>query len=140
MLKKVIILAGFGALIGLSSVAANSATITVTRESCNRVVAYQPSPDVAYQPGVDVNGNEVASANYDNGPQIVVPKEIVIPIEVDLQQRAGRSTTDRKYDSNAQIGVVSYRDGKVFYNGKPLQGENQTKVAAACKRLLNRMN
>jgi len=140
MLKKSLILAGFSALIGLSSAAANSATVTVTRESCNQVVAYQPSADVAYKPGVDVNGNKVASANYDNGPQIAVPKEILIPIEIDLQQRAGNSTTDRKYDSNAQIGVVSYRDGQVFYNGKPLQGENETRVAAACKRLLNRMN
>lgn len=64
----------------------------------------------------------------------------MIPIEIDLQQRAGNSVADRKYESNAQIGVVTYRDGQVFYNGKPLQGgQTETKIAAACQKLLNRM-
>ncbi len=141
MLKKALILAGFVAVFGLSSVAAHGATVKVTREACNRVVAHQPSADVAYKPGVDVNGNDVAPANLNNGPQIAVPDEIVIPIEIDLQQRLGVSTTDRKYDSNAQIGVVTYRDGQVFYNGKPLQGgQDEIRLVAACKRLLNRVN
>ena len=132
------IIAGFACLV---SVAAHGATVKVTREACKNVVAHQPSADVAYKPGVGVNGNSVAPANLNNGPQIGVPREIVIPIEIDLQQRAGNSTTDRKYESNAQIGVVSYRDGQVFYNGKPLQGgQNEIKIAVACKRLLNRMN
>jgi hypothetical protein len=105
MMKKSLIIADFACLV---SVAAHGATVKVTREACNHVVALQPSADVAYKPGVDVNGN---------------------------------STTDRKYESNAQIGVVSYRDGQVFYNGKPLQGgQNEIKIAVACKRLLNRMN
>ena len=141
MMKKSLILAGFSVFAGFLSVAANGATVKVTHETCNQLVAHQPSANVAYQPGIDVNGNSVASANLNSGPQIGVPREIVIPISIDLQQRAGNSETDRKYDSDAQIGVVTYRDGQVFYNGKPLQGgQNQTKIAAACQKLLNRMN
>ena len=141
MLKKSLILAGFAVYAGLWSAAATGGGVKVTRETCNHVVAHQPSADVAYKPGVDVNGNSVAPANLNNDPQIGVPKEIVIPITIDLQQRLGHSKTDRKYDSDAQIGVVTYRDGQVFYNGKPLQGgQTEIKIAAACQKILNRMN
>ncbi len=141
MMNKSLISAGFAVIAGLTTVPAHGATVKVTREACSHVVAHQPSADVAYQPGVDVNGNSVAPANLNNGPQIGVPKEIAIPISIDLQQRSGNSETDRNYDSDAQIGMVTYRDGQVFYNGKPLQGgDDQTRLAAACKRLLNRRN
>ena len=138
---KPLIFACVSIVAGLSSVAAFGATIKVTRKTCNQVVAHQPSADVAYKPGVDVYGKSVASADLNGGTQIAIPKEIVIPITVDLQQRFGRSETDRKYDSDAKIGVVTYRDGQVFYNGKPLQGgQDKAKLAAACKRLLSRIN
>lgn len=68
MMKNFLIFAGFAVFAGLWSAAANGATVKVTRETCNHVVAHQPAADVAYRPGVDVNGNSVAPANLNNGP------------------------------------------------------------------------
>ena len=41
--------------------------ITVTREDCAGLVNHVPDADVAYQPGVDANGNQVASADLGGG-------------------------------------------------------------------------
>jgi hypothetical protein len=126
------------ALAGLWPALANGATVNITRQDCARVVAHQPAADVAYQPGVDVNGQPVVPADLDGGPRIVSPKEIVIPIEIDLQQRLGRSDADRKYESDAKIGTVTYRDGQAFYDGQPLGGRSEADLVAACRNLLDK--
>ncbi len=41
--------------------------ITVTREDCAGLVIHVPDANVAYQPGVDANGNQVASADLGGG-------------------------------------------------------------------------
>ncbi len=84
-------------------------TVTITREDCARLVEHVASADVAYQPGVDVNGNAVASA--------------------DLDDEGGRIGG---FDATAGIGVVTLRGGVVHFNGRPLSSPEARRLAAAC--------
>ncbi len=90
-------------------VAPPAAAETVTREDCARLVAHVASADVAYQPGVDVNGNAVASA--------------------DLDDEGGRIGN---FDATAGIGAVTFRNGVVHFNGRPLSSPEARRLAAAC--------
>jgi len=43
-------------------------TIVITKAECDRLVTHVASADVAYTPGVDVNGNAVAPAYLNPQP------------------------------------------------------------------------
>src|SRR5271168_4053724 len=52
---------------GLAGLVQPDGRIVITRDMCNQAsVQYQPAPDVAYQPGVDVYGRPVAPADLPN--------------------------------------------------------------------------
>ncbi len=59
--------------------------------------------DVAYQPGVDVNGNPVVPADVGSVSSIV-PDIVRIPLNIDLAQRLGAVPTGAKLD--ADMGFV----------------------------------
>ncbi len=77
------------ALAATPAAAHEKATVAITRADCARLVAHVPGPDVAYQPGVDVYGREVAPADLGGAPRIELPETIFIAIEVDLLERFG---------------------------------------------------
>ena len=111
-------------------------TVAITRADCARLVAHVPGPDVAYQPGVDVYGREVAPADLGGTPRIELPETILIDIEVDLLQRFGIPASPALYDPDAEVGEVAYRDGRFTFNGQPLQDEAQAELAARCQEIV----
>ncbi len=113
-----------------------NATVAITRADCTRLVAHVPDPDVAYRPGVDVYGREVAPADLGGAPRIEPPETILIDIEIDLLQRFGIPANPALYDANAEVGEVAYRDGRFTFNGQPLQDEAQAQLAARCQEIV----
>ncbi len=110
-------------------------TVAITRADCARLVAHLPGPDVAYRPGVDVLGREVAPADLNGGARIQVPETIRIPIEVDLLARFGIPADPALFEGDAEIGEVVYRDGRFTFNGQPLQDEAAAELAQRCQKI-----
>ncbi len=113
-----------------------TATVTITRADCARLVEHVPGPDVAYQPGVDVYGREVAPADLGGAPRIELPETILIDIEVDLQARFGTPENEVLFDPDAEMGWVVYQDGRFTFNGQPLQDEAEAELAARCQNIV----
>ncbi len=124
-------------LLAASPAAAHeTATVTITRADCARLVDHVPCPDVAYQPGVDVYGREVAPADLGGAPRIELPETILIDIEVDLFERFGIPANPALYEADAEVGAVLYQDGRFTFNGQPLQDEAEAELAARCQRIV----
>ena len=124
-------------LLAASPAAAHeTATVTITRADCARLVEHVPGPDVAYQPGVDIYGREVAPADLGGAPRIELPETILIDIEVDLFERFGIPANPALYEADAEVGAVLYQDGRFTFNGQPLQDEAEAELAARCQRIV----
>ena len=106
--------------------------VAITRADCARLVAHVPAPDVAYRPGVDVYGREVAPADLGGAPRIELPETILIGIEIDLLARFGIPVSH----AGAEVGEVAYRDGRFTFNGQPLQDQAQAELAARCQEIV----
>jgi hypothetical protein len=112
------------------------ATVAITRADCARLVEHVPDPDMAYRPGVDVYGREVAPADLGGAPRIELPETILIDIEVDLLERFGIPANPALYDPDAEVGWVVYKDGRFTFNGQPLQDQAQAELAARCQEIV----
>lgn len=114
--------------------------LSVSLENCRRLVPHQAQDDVAYQPGVDVNGNPVVPADIEPVlGQIQPPDEIVIDFGLDLAGRYGISDSGL-YTATAGILIVNYDIalGTLTVNGKPLLKDDARAIARACKMMLEK--
>ena len=122
--------------------------VTITDADCKRLARHIPDADVTYQPGVDVRGKAVAPADLganDPGgtPDIILPRAVLIPIEVDLFDRFGIPPGGANFDADAFIGevTVDLATGEAYFNGQPLQSEAEAELAVRCQRIIrNRRN
>ena len=119
--------------------AQDRARVSIARTDCQRLVRHAPAPDVAYQPGVDVNGRPVVPADLGSGVRIQVPEVIQIPIDVDLQDRFGLPPDRELFKADAFIGsvVVTVQDGRAYFNGQPLQDEAAFALSQRCQEILS---
>ena len=108
--------------------------IAITDEDCAQIVNYSAPPDVAYQPGVDVNGGAVAPADLNPQPQIG-NQPITIDITADLH-KYGVPSTSPLLLPGAHIGQVTVEDNgrRVYFNGQPLGDTEQQAIAEACRQ------
>lgn len=85
-------------------------------------VTYRQPESVAYQPGVDVHGNPVVSADLNDKSYFM--KDVVrIPLNIDLAQRFDRDWAPGT-DMDAEIGIIEiYRDGRVMFNDRDVTEE-----------------
>ncbi len=127
------------ALISSSALAADP-YLRISDDDCRRLIRHSPSADVAYQSGVDVRGKAVAPANLNANepggqPELIMPRFILIPIEVDLFDRFGLPPDGESYEADAFIGEVTVDlvTGEAFFNGQPLQDQAQAELAARCQ-------
>lgn len=113
---------------------ADGLRVKMTRADCDALAIHYPSADVAYVPGVDVQGRPVAQADLDPSP-LRLPEVIVIPIEVDLFDRFGLPLDPTRYAADAEVGTVVWHEGRVYFNGQPIQDDAAAELAARCQRL-----
>ena len=91
-------------------------------EVCRLVPIHKPAADVAYQPGVDVDGNAVAPADLPSSGGIILPAEIGINLRVPLADVLGAATPRFLGDAGVDVGqvTVNRQTGALFYNGQRL--------------------
>lgn len=120
-----------------AAAATRAQTVVVTARDCAAMAQYVPDPSVEYRPGVDVAGNKVAPADLGGGTHIELPKEFQIPITVDLQKRLGIPADPTQYQTDKfQIGTVSYKDGRAYFNGQSLQDQDTALLSELCQKQL----
>lgn len=123
----------------LASAAVAGDKLEVTKQDCLNLVAHQPAPDVAYKPDTDVYGRKVAPATIPSTSPIQIPKEIVIDIGVDLNEKYGIGLDaggDKRYTAATQtFGKVAVNPltGQATWNGTPLDGADTEAIRAACR-------
>lgn len=132
-MRKVLKIAFFGLIaVHITPVQAQT-TVQITEADCSRLVTHVASSDVAYQPGVDVNGNAVAPADLNAQPQIRVPDVISIPVTIDLATNLGINTPFLARPTVGEVTVTS--DGRVSFNGQPIGDDAQHELAKRCQQV-----
>jgi len=112
------------------------AEVTIARADCARLVAHIPAADVAYRPEVDAYGRAVAPADLSGGTQIPVPETLHIPIEIDLLDRFGIPAHPDLYESDIPLGEVVYQNGRLSFNGQPLEDEAAAELSRRCQKII----
>lgn len=114
--------------------------IRITKRDCRRLAIETRSADVAYQPGVDVRGNAVESADLQSGFQYTLPDVIEFPIRINpITFQADRREADpdgvfAANDSTITVAQVRFDilSGKVTINGEPLVDSARQDVLDRC--------
>ncbi len=110
--------------------------MSVSPEACRWAVAHTPSADVAYKPGVTIDGRPVAPADLDETTSPITAtlttQPILIPITREIVNKMGLS--GQVFKAEALIGQISVSpDGKLSFNGQPLSAPNQAELALLCQ-------
>ena len=107
-------------------------------DPCEGLAPYEPAPDVAYQPGVDVEGSAVAPADLPGADPLIGPEhEYKIPLEVPLEEATDTSSgsgVEAVAGSSIQVGELTVVGDNVTFNGRPLDDPDAHAVAEACAR------
>ncbi|MGP1395838.1 MAG: hypothetical protein ACTS3R_10035 [Inquilinaceae bacterium] len=107
-------------------------TVRLSADDCRRLIPHAPAPDVAYRPGVDVHGRDVAPADLGGGPVIALPEVYEFVIAVDLAQRFGIPSLAAGFVAEGAVGVVAFDGERLTFNGQPLTPEAEPYVAGLC--------
>lgn len=99
-------------------------------QACRQLVEHKPDADVAYQPGVDVNGNPVVEADLNPSP-VKVPEKVTFDITVDMAKYLG-ITAPAGLEGQAKMGTVAYEDGVLTFNGEPMEGPAVAALREIC--------
>ena len=110
-------------LLCLLSLPAFAIEVTYSHQMCRLLAEHTPRDDVAYQPGIDVNGKAVVPADLNGGSAFQLPETIKIPLSVDLAQEFGLTefTNDELV---APLGILEVtKDGRVLQDGRDLTSQ-----------------
>ena len=111
--------------------------VTVKPKDCRRLVAHQPSDDVAYKAGVDAYGRPVKPADLPGTQVIKAPNKITFSITHDALEGLGLTGSSSLLSGEASVGEVAYdiSTGRLEFNGQPLTDPEITALAVACRSL-----
>ncbi len=120
---------------GPALAAEDAVLLRLDAKVCRQLARHLPEPNVAYQPGVDARGRPVVPADVAAEP-LALPEPRLVEIAVDTFKRLGIPPEGRaNYRGQAIVGLVEVApDGLVRLNGRPLPGEGERALAAACAR------
>ena len=121
---------------GLGLAAPALADVAVSAQDCDRLVKYQEPPGIEYQPGIDAHGETVVPADLGGGANIQLPKTIVIPIELFIQDKYHIPANSVLWAAKAEIGTVTVEGDQVFFDGQQLTDPETAALADLCRRQL----
>lgn len=111
--------------------AAPDGGLVMSSQVCATLAGKTPGvPSADYQPGVDVNGNAVAPADLPSAA--ATPSVDNFPIEID-QRLANRFHLPPGASSKAILGYVTVRGNQAYFNGQPLNADQISALAEACR-------
>ena len=105
--------------------------LIISSQTCADLAGDPGVPSADYQPGVDVNGNSVAPADLRRAAKSSPPIEN-FPIEID-QQIAGKFNLPPGASPKAILGYVTVRNNQAYFNGQPLNADQNAALSQACK-------
>ena len=98
-----------------------SEAIAVEKMICEQLYVHTAAEDVAFKPGVDVDGNAVAPAEMPSqGAAITAPDYIEVPLTVDLAQRLNQPVPEGVKMEGVIGNLRLYKDGRISYNGNDI--------------------
>jgi hypothetical protein len=113
-------------------VAAAEEAIVISEKDCRSLTRHVPAADVAYEPGVDVNGNAVAPAEL-GAPETALPDEISIDVTALVYDLLKTTPPPGLEDTAVNLGKVVFQDGQLSYDGQPLGDSTNAALTAACR-------
>lgn len=120
----------------LSAHAEEAPAITIDPSFCRQLTKHAPAPDVAYKPGVNVHGGKVLPADLSTQGQVNLPQELSIPLTADLFRFLNLDQSSFPFNvlqrNDINLGALTVRGDKVFYNGQPLSNAQQDELVALC--------
>lgn len=125
-------------VVALSAAAADT-KVSITKKDCTRLVRHEAGSDVAYQPGQDHRGRQVAPADLPGSGAAampnLIPEVMEIPLSIKPMAGAGYATNDLGASQMA-LGTVKYDIAKGVFtlNGQPLGSSEQQELAERCQR------
>ena len=141
-IKRVFFALAFLASCILPLASGHAANILITGDACANAVAATPSPDLAYTPGVDVNGKAVAPADPGSGAgaglpgggAVTPPSDITIPLQLNLKNALHLPNNSNLTSPQAIVGTIEVKNGVTTYNGQPISQDAQAEIEAACRQ------
>jgi hypothetical protein len=115
-----------------------SQRIKISVADCRSLVAHSPRPDVAYRPGVDVQGRPVAPADLTPTPE-ALSEDVVIELFIRLGTLAP-SVNPALGQSETHVGLVRLdpRTGQAWLDDQELADPALAALASACAEALPR--
>lgn len=126
-----LVLCASPALVFCASPAAGQ-MLVVRPEICAALTEHVPAPDAAFQPGVDARGGAVAPADLPAVGGFSFD-EVSLQLTVDLRKRLGIKLDDTLFTQGTELGYVTVRGGKAYFNGAPLAPGSDSALASLCR-------
>ncbi len=121
---------------------ATAVPLVVNPEDCRQFINHSPD-GAAYEPGKDVNGNAVTPAEGPATPGTmgsedlaVLANKTTLYLGLDVAKRYGLTGKNQALSGDLALGVVTFENGQVMINSKPLATGDDPAVVAACKQAL----
>ena len=105
-------------------------SVIVDPDICRALVQHTPDDDVAYQPGVGVDGDPVVGADL-NDSAFQAPNEYSFDITVDVSEYQNMAQPDG-IEGQLRIGRITYENGRLLMDGKPLSEAEKEAVYYSC--------
>jgi hypothetical protein len=115
---------------------AQTQTLVISDADCRALVAHVARNDVNYKPGVDVHGRPVKPADLESSSTIKLPDEISIDISVEIYTFLRQTAPRGLEKSAASLGAVTFKQGRVYFNGQPIDNGANGPIAEACRAKL----
>lgn len=109
-----------------------SEDIAVEKVICQQLYVHKPADDVAYKPGVDVDGNPVAPADLP-GAQMQMADYLEVPLTVDLAQKLSQPVPEGVKMDSIIGNLRLYKDGRITYNGSDVLPQASTMCGGELK-------
>lgn len=111
-------------------------TLLIDAHACQWLTAHHPSDDVEYKPGVSADGRAVAPADLDGSRSSLsgraLTEHVALPVTRELANKMG--IAGQFFKAEANIGLIEVNeDGKLLFNGEPLQNGSEAELAALCR-------
>jgi hypothetical protein len=132
-MRMLVVAFGFcGAMADLAP-GALAQTLLVESSVCRALAVHRPAPDVAYRPGLDVQGRPVAPADLHSSAPWLAPN-FTFDLNADL--RGYLPPSSALSHPQLQVGRITLRpDGAVLLNGQELATAETARVALLCRRV-----